>query len=165
MSRYNAPMKNFIVACKTSSFNGLMPSQKNLIKELCLYWAEELKEESIDVFTPIPGHPLRSYLQSDLAWFLARYLSKSLGCGEPQSLLKRKLFVKGQLYAPQKSLSRTDRKKKIMEQYFVSKKKHRSLRVCLVDDVCTTGSSLSLCKSLLEEAGHTVVSAIVLSKV
>lgn len=165
MSRYDAAMKNFIVTCKSSSFNGLMPSQKNLIKELSHYWAKELKEEKIDLFTPIPGHPIRSYLQSDLAWFLARYLSKSLGLGEPQSLLKRKFFTKGQLYAPQKSLSRMDRKKKITEQYYVPKKNHGSLNICLVDDVCTTGSTLKLCKSLLEEAGHTVVSAIVLSKV
>jgi len=165
MSHYNAKMKDFIYSCKSAAFNGLMPSQKGIIKELCAFWSQELKAKRIDAFVPIPAHPVRSLLQSDLAWFLARYLSRALAKGEPVSVLKRKFFVSNQLYSAQKNLSRSQRKEKIKQQYYVPRSMFPKLRVYLVDDVCTTGSTLSLCKNLLEKAGHHVEGAIVLSKV
>ncbi len=165
MSHYSPKMKDFIYSCKSAAFNGLMPSQKNLIKELCAFWSQELKTKNIDAFVPIPAHPIRSILQSDLAWFIARYLSRELSKGEPLSVLKRKFFVSNHLYSAQKNLNRALRKEKIKEQYYVPVSKAAKMRICLVDDVCTTGSTLSLCKNLLEKAGHHVESAIVLSKV
>lgn len=165
MSYYDSKMKDFIYTCKSAAFNGLMPPQKNLLKELCAFWSQEVKSKDIEAFVPIPAHPLRSLLQSDLAWFLARYLSRELGKGEPVSILKRRLFVGNRLYAPQKSLNRSLRREKIIQQYFVPPTSQKKLRLYLVDDVCTTGSTLNLCKTLLEKAGHQVAGAIVLSKV
>lgn len=165
MSYYDSKMKDFIYSCKSAAFNGLMPTQKTLLKELCSFWSQEVKGKNIEAFVPVPAHPLRSLLQSDLAWFLARYLSRELGKGEPLSLMKRRVFVEDRLYAPQKTLSRFHRKEKIHQQYYVPKIKDKRLRLYLVDDVCTTGSTLSLCKTLLEKAGHSVEGAIVLSKV
>lgn len=165
MSHYNSKMKEFIYSCKSAAFNGLMPSQKSLIKELCAFWSQELKTKPIDIFVPVPAHPIRSILQSDLAWFLARYLSRELAKGEPRSVLKRKFFVSNHLYSAQKTLSRALRQEKIKQQYYVPPSKTPKMRIYLVDDVCTTGSTLSLCKNLLEKAGHSVEGAIVLSKV
>lgn len=158
-------MKHFIYSCKSAAFNGLMPTQKNILKELCAFWSAELKNKKIDLVTAIPGHPIRSRMQTDLAWFLARYLSRSLGLSEPSSILKRKLFVKDRVYKAQKSLTRHERKHAIQQQYFIPAPSKEALRVCLIDDVCTTGSTLLLCKTLLETRGYKVNSALVLSKV
>ncbi|MEZ4814185.1 MAG: hypothetical protein R3A80_03135 [Bdellovibrionota bacterium] len=158
-------MKSFIYSCKSAAFNGLMPTQKNILKELCEFWSAELRNKKIDIVTAIPGHPIRSRMQSDLAWFLARYLSRALGLKEPPSILKRKVFVKERIYRSQKSLTRSERKESINQQYYIPTPGNEALRVCLIDDVCTTGSTLLLCKKLLENSGYKVDCAFVLSKV
>jgi len=166
MTSYTDYMKEYIYLCKSAPFNGLMPTQKNMLKELCAYWAEELKAAEIDALVAIPSHPFRSLLQSDLAWFLARYLSRALKKTEPLPLMKRRFFIRGQTYSSQKHLRKIERQEFIREQYYVPhRSKYQKLRVLLVDDVCTTGSTLKLCRDLLERAEHQVHSAIVLSKV
>lgn len=165
MSSYEPCMKDYILSCKNASFNGLMPSQKKLLIELCDHWAQELRTQKIQKVVPIPAHPLRSLMQSDLAWFLARYLSRSLSLGDVESLLKRRIFIKDNFYSPQKTLSAFSRKEKISEQYYVPRNKEKNLRVLLVDDVCTTGSTLKYCKKILQHAGYEVAGALVLSKV
>lgn len=165
MSRYEGRMREFIIQSKCSSFNGLLPSQKNLLKSLSEYWSSELQAHKIDHFVPIPGHPIRSFMQSDLAWYLARYLSQRLQKGEPQSFLKRRLFVDGNIYLPQKHLDKVERSERIKSQYFIKNKCETKKRICLVDDVHTTGSTLRFCRDMLTQANYEVPVAIVLANV
>ena len=166
MSYYSERMKEFIFLCKSAPFNGFMPSQKNLLKELCAHWAVEFKEESIDAVVAVPAHPFRSIFQSDLAWHLARYCGNVLGKLEPASLLKRRYFIRGKAYQSQKFLGKFERAELIKEQYYVPPMKNqKKLNLLLVDDVCTTGATLRLCRDLLVQSGHNVHSALVLSKV
>ncbi len=164
MSLYDSAMKDYIYLCKTALFNGLMPTQKNLLKELCRFWASEYDASEFDVIVPVPGNPFRNLMQSDLAWHLARYMARELSLGEPQSLLKRRFFVQGRLSASQKMLSKVERHKLIRQQYYLPQAMTPK-RVLLVDDVCTTGSSLRYCSELLEAAGYRVHSTLVLARV
>lgn len=165
MSNYEGRMREFIISSKNAAFNGLMPAQKKFLETICEYWHPEIAEYKVDLFIPVPGHPIRSFLQSDIAWYLARYLSKASNKGEPQSPLKRKLFVNNNLYLPQKHLTKIERSEKVRTQYFVNEKIKTPLKACLVDDVFTTGSTINTCKDMLINAGYEVPVAIVLSKV
>ena len=76
----------------------------------------------------------------------------------------------------QKKLDREERLKTIGKSYFlVGQKEVQKLlkpfkgefpnRVCIIDDVCTTGSTLENCAQVLKEAGIKVVEAITLFSV
>jgi predicted amidophosphoribosyltransferase len=165
MTNYTESMKEFIYLCKSAPFNGFMPPHKTLLKELCAHWSTEFSDAKIDAVVPIPGHPFRTIIESDLTWHIARFICKGLGKAEPMSLLKRKYFINGKVYKSQKDLDKWDRAQMIKEQYYLPANGPENMRLLLVDDVCTTGSTLRHCKELLESKGHKIVSSIVLSKV
>lgn len=167
MGRYDAAMKDFIYYSKSALFNGLMPAQKNLLKDLSAHWASELRPLQVDVVVPVPGHPLRSRMQTDLAWFLARYLSQDLGLGEPECWIKRKFFIQDKIYRSQKFSTRVERARDIRQQFYLqpNRKKNDFSKILLVDDVCTTGSTLKFCAELLEGEGYKGTTAITLARV
>lgn len=126
--------------------------------------------ERIDYVVPIPPRPGKirenGWDQIDeLCSFLQAFYKVKI-----IRLLERKSKIQ------QKKLDRNERLSSIESSYYlVSQKKIKKImkkeaalkekRICLVDDVCTTGATLESCSKILKDFGLTYVSAITLFNV
>ncbi|WP_246205934.1 ComF family protein [Fulvivirga aurantia] len=137
------------------------PEVGNLIGE---WYGRELEDLELpnlyDVIVPVPLHKTklrrRGYNQS--AQF-AEGLSKSLNIPIDLSLLKRTKKT-----ATQTKKTRVERWQNVEEIFKVSKKKKLTdLRVILVDDVITTGSTIESCAIALLGAGAASVGVIAIA--
>ena len=112
-----------------------------------------------DLLMPVPLHPRRlrsrGYNQSAL---LAKGLSKKLGLEMDQRLL-----VRTRNTPPQVNASRDDRRENVQGSFrCVGPVLGRA--VILVDDVATTGSTLSACATALKAAGAASAWGLVLAR-
>jgi ComF family protein len=115
---------------------------------------------SVDVITPVPLHPSRlrkrGYNQSFL---LARELGKILGLPVQDGLLSKVKNSPPQVETP----SREERQSNVAGS-FECRRPADDLRVLLIDDVATTGSTLSECAATLKAAGAKAASGLVLAR-
>ncbi len=124
--------------------------------------ADFLKSHSIpgEELVPVSLHPRRlrerGYNQSAL---LAKELSKRTGLSVNEGCLTRIKDSPPQV----KSASRQQRQENVSDG-FQCKDDMTGRRIILVDDVATTGSTLSACASALKEAGAASVWALVLAR-
>ena len=117
--------------------------------------AEALPERNFDCVTPVPLHPYRlrqrGYNQSLL---LCRELSERTGIPVAE-LLRRDRYHRPQSLTPQAL------RQKNVANAFSCVKNAEGLRILLVDDVRTTGSTASACAKTLINAGAESVSLCV----
>lgn len=130
-----------------------------LAKPLAKYMIRSLPEAiPIDVVAPVPMHWWRKwnrgYNQSQL---LAKEVAQAIG--KPASdILRRKKWT-----APQAGLSNHDRRENLRNVFEVSKPLH-GRHVLLVDDVLTTGATVSGCAGALKRAGAAGVVVLTLAR-
>lgn len=102
----------------------------------------------VDIICPVPLHPIREfrrgYNQSEL---LARELSAAYQIPYCVDLLQKIKNTR-----PQMRLHMENRKRNVKGVYLAAKEA-RGLNILLVDDVCTTGSTLSACAKELKRKG------------
>ncbi len=146
---------------KEAIHNLKYPGLKAAAPELAESLANYLEEHPMpgDVLTPVPLHPRRlrsrGYNQSDL---LAKILSKKLGLDMDQSLLTR-----AKNNPPQVSASQEKRRENVQGSFRCGGPLDGQA-VILVDDVATTGSTLSACAAALKAAGASSVWCLVLAR-
>ena len=116
------------------------------------------------ILTPVPLHArrllARRYNQSAL---LAKAAAHRLGARFAPALLERTRAT-----PPQKQLSAQARQRNVAGAFRVratSEDSVRGARIVLVDDVLTTGATLSACARTLKKAGAAEVDALVLARV
>jgi ComF family protein len=116
---------------------------------------ERLRERRFDVIVPVPLHPTR---QRERGFNQASLLAESLSAQIPtpsKPLLERIRYT-----TTQTALDRADRMENLHNAFHLRKNADvRGLRVLLIDDVLTTGSTLSECARVLKRAGATSVHA------
>lgn len=138
-------------------YRGLKAAAPELAELLTTYLAENPIPG--DVLVPVPLHPRRlrsrGYNQSAL---LAKELSKNLGLDMDQSLL-----IRAKNNPPQVSASREERRENVQGS-FRCDGPAGGRSVILVDDVATTGSTLSACAAVLKAAGASSVWCLVLAR-
>ena len=108
---------------------------------------------------PVPLHKSRlrsrGYNQSAL---LAREVSRLTGIPVMDALVVRAIDTQ-----PQTALSREERLTNVAEA-FSAVKDLSGMKITLIDDVATTGSTLSACAHSLKEAGAVYVEGVVLAR-
>ena len=116
---------------------------------------ERLRGQQFDVIVPVPLHPARQRERGfNQATLLAELLSAhaSIPC---RPLLKRIRYT-----TTQTALDRSERMENLHNAFRLRKNADvRGLRMLLIDDVLTTGSTLSECARVLKRAGAKSVHA------
>jgi len=116
---------------------------------------ERLRGRQFDVIVPVPLHPARQRERGfNQASLLAELLSAhaSIPC---RPLLKRVRYT-----TTQTALNRSERMENLHNAFRLRKNADvRGLRMLLIDDVLTTGSTLSECARVLKRAGAKSVHA------
>jgi ComF family protein len=137
-------------------------NQKVLAATLAAMLAQAYKRYNLaaDVIVPVPLHRSRfrerGYNQSEL---LARQLGTILTLPVNTSSLKRIRKTQSQM-----SLGAGDRKINVNGAFACHDESLANLKVLLIDDVCTTGSTLDSCAAGLRQVGVASVWGLTLAK-
>jgi ComF family protein len=115
---------------------------------------------AVDLVVGVPLHPQRQkkrgYNQSDL---LARHFSEKLCLSEDKRALQRVRNT-----PPQVGLNANDRQLNMSDAFWADKARVTGGHILLIDDVCTTGSTLKAAAEALVAAGATQVSGYCLAR-
>ena len=116
---------------------------------------ERLRDRRFDVIVPVPLHPTRQRERGfNQASLLAELLSVEI------SVPSRPLLERVRYTTTQTALDRAERMENLRNAFRLRKTANvRNLRVLLIDDVLTTGSTLSECSRVLKRAGAISVHA------
>jgi ComF family protein len=116
---------------------------------------ERLRERRFDIIVPVPLHPTR---QRERGFNQASLLAESLSA--QISTPSKPLLERIRYTTTQTALDRAERMENLHNAFHLRKNTDvRGLRVLLIDDVLTTGSTLSECARVLKRAGATSVHA------
>lgn len=114
-----------------------------------------LRDRRFDLVVPVPLHPARKRERGfNQAELLAQSLSAHAGFRMSEALERIRYTT------TQTAFDRAERMENLRDAFRLRKKANvRGLRVLLIDDVLTTGSTLSECARVLKAAGATSVHA------
>jgi competence protein ComFC len=116
---------------------------------------ERLQERQFDIMVPVPLHPTR---QRERGFNQAKLLAELLS--ERISLPCKLVLERIRYTTTQTALDRAERMENLHNAFRLRKNANvRGLRVLLIDDVLTTGSTLSECARVLKRAGANCVYA------
>lgn len=157
---YGGSVRDLVLAFKHGDRLQLTPFLTGLMTRLFLSLAQD-----DPLVVPVPLHRRRFYRRRyNQAAELARHLCATAGCGlfAPQSLVRRRAT------RSQGGLSRSQRRRNVAGAFAVPPAAITHLQgrpVLLVDDVMTTGATLTEAATRLQAAGSGAVSALVLARV
>ena len=117
---------------------------------------ERLRDQQFDIIVPVPLHPTRQRERGfNQAAVLAELLSRKMAV-ESRPLLRRTRYT-----TTQTAFDRIERMQNLRGAFRLRRTANvQQFRVLLVDDVLTTGSTLSECARVLKKAGAKRVYAI-----
>jgi len=122
------------------------------------YWREH--PLPAEVIVPVPLHPSRQRERGyNQAALLARHLGAEIGLPVHEGCLIRERAT-----APQVELTAEERRKNVQDAFRCLDGSLAGKRVLLVDDVCTTGSTLEACAVALRQGGVRSVWALTLGR-
>jgi ComF family protein len=121
---------------------------------------ERLRGRQFDLIVPVPLHPTRQRERGfNQASLLAELLSAQI------SIPSKPLLERIRYTTTQTALDRAERMENLHNAFRLRKKANvRRLRVLLIDDVLTTGSTLSECARVLKRAGAISVHAVMAAR-
>jgi ComF family protein len=122
------------------------------------YWSKH--RTPVDVLVPVPLHKSRLRERGfNQAALLARQLSKQIDVAVNEHTLVRQRAT-----ASQVDLNTEERKKNVRDAFLCTTSALADRRVLLIDDVCTTGSTLEACAVALKDGGTRSVQALTLAR-
>ncbi len=152
--KYEGTIRRAVLDLKFKNVRAAAPEVARLISD----FLQDRPAES-QALVPVPLHKSRlrsrGYNQSAL---LAREVSRLTGIPVMDALVVRAIDTQ-----PQTALSREERLTNVAEA-FSAVKDLSGMKLTLIDDVATTGSTLSACAHALKEAGAVYVEGVVLAR-
>jgi ComF family protein len=153
-AHYEGKLKDWLHAFK---FKGRKPLSKIFGRILAAHIDRHLGSGRFDAVLAVPADPAtrkeRGYNQSEL---LSRSVSRHTGLPDASAALSR---VRSAM--PQHRLDRAARADNVRDRFFVKDAEAvRGKRLLLVDDILTTGRTVSECARMLKKAGAARVEAI-----
>jgi ComF family protein len=152
---FSEPIPTIIHQMKYNGYFALAEPLAGLMVEAWSQW-----QMPVDLVVGVPLHPRREkkrgYNQSDL---LAHHFCKQLNLDEDRKALKRVRFT-----PPQVGLNASDRQRNVADAFQADCSKVEGKYVLLIDDVCTTGSTLKAAAQALMAAGARQVSGYCLAR-
>ena len=153
--RYTGPVRDMVHDLKYANIRALAPTLGGLLAD----YLASLRFEA-DVISPVPLHSRRErsrgYNQSHL---LAREVSRRIGISMADDRLLRSMDT-----PPQVAMSGREERRQNIDGAFECTRDAGGLRVLLIDDVVTTGSTMSACASALKDAGAKSVLGLALAR-
>ncbi len=154
--RYDGPLREAVHALKYRGKLGLVEPLGRGLAEVA---AQDPRLSGVDAIVPVPLHPRREGQRGfNQAEELARVVSVQLG--RPV----RKALVRVRDTPSQTELDEDQRRRNVREAFAV-RGRVDGLRLLLVDDVVTTGSTLGECAAILRRAGAEDVYAVAVAMV
>ncbi|MBU8932438.1 MAG: ComF family protein [candidate division Zixibacteria bacterium] len=153
---HQTPLRDIIIQFK---FRDVLPPVETLVSALAKAFAPQLKELSADCLVPIPLHPYREHKRGyNQARIIAESLAPLIELTVDEHLIQRTKRRR-----PQSKLAVAKREKNIQGVFSVPEIPTTKLRIILVDDVVTSGATVTEAKKILVAAGHTVVGVVALA--
>lgn len=156
--RYAPPGRDLVHALKFSGRRRVAAPMAAMMADRLQAWAASTSAHAFDLIIPVPLHPRRmgerGFNQSDL---LARGIARRLDRPLASAGLRRTRYTQ-----PQSSLTGEARKRNLVNAF--APVGAMPPRVLLVDDVMTTGSTVSECARALRGAGAERVYVIVFAR-
>jgi len=127
--------------------------------------AEKAEKEGFskkaDIVIPVPLNIIRRIKRGyNQAGLLAKETARILGIREDGGILRRKKITK-----PQFKLSKYERAENIRDSFFVSGNADiKGKNILLIDDIATTGATVSSCARALKKAGAKKVFVVTLAR-
>ena len=153
--RYTGPVRDMVHDLKYANIRALAPTLGGLLADYL-----ESQRFSADVLAPVPLHPRRErsrgYNQSHL---LAREVSRRIQIPMADDRLLRSMDT-----PPQVAMSGREERRQNIDGAFECTGEATGLGVLLIDDVVTTGSTMSACASALKDAGAKSVYGLALAR-
>ncbi len=137
------------------------PSGKALSRLMARHLWPDIELERYDLILPVPLHPKKLRQRGfNQAVFLGRALARQHGLALRVDLIRRKGYT-----MPQVGLDAKDRHQNVRGAFEVKTPEAvEGKKVILVDDVYTTGSTVSECAMVLKEAGAEEVAVLTLAR-
>lgn len=152
---FSGPLPTLIHQFKYNRMFGLAAPLGDLMVQAWPQW-----QYPTDIIVAIPLHPTREkergYNQSEL---LAQHLRQALGVPHCPQVVSRIRQTQ-----PQVSLNAAERLMNMESAFSADPQKVAGKKVLLIDDVCTTGATLSAAATALLTAGAETVSAYCLAR-
>lgn len=155
VAAFEGAARDAIHALKYEGMFGVAPALAGLMVERWPAWAS-----SIDLVVPIPLHPERERERGyNQAALLAERLCEELDLPGDAAVLRRIRHTR-----PQVGLDREQRRENVAGAFVAMSERVADLNILLIDDVCTTGATLSAAASTLLDCGARQVSAYCLAQ-
>jgi ComF family protein len=139
-------------------YNGVTALAKPLGDLLAEYWSRH--PVPVDVLVPVPLHKNRLRKRGfNQAGLLAQQLSKQADLAMNEHTLVRQRATASQI-----DLGTEERKTNVRGAFRCTTGALANRRVLLIDDVCTTGSTLEACAVALKDGGTRSVEALTLAR-
>ena len=155
---YHGPLKRAIQQLKYSDLRALAAPLAALMSEA--WSAEPSIYPKTDVIVPVPLHPIR--LQ-ERGYNQAALLARELGTRQSLPVIED-VLIRTRATAPQVGLDAQQREANVFGAFHCTTDSLATMRVLLVDDVFTTGSTLKACCAALRDAGVSIVWAYTLAR-